>query len=421
MSSQPVISVAQQYQDARRQIQQGEQPSAVMKGFPAPSEARVTWENWMQPPLNRWSFHHLNRLRPTIDVEAGNGPVSPLPNALQALETLTFESTCGETVSVLEHLIASRTDGFLVLHAGQVQFERYFNGQRPQDRHIMFSVTKSLIGTLGEQLVSDGVLDPTLTALHYVPELAGSAFADATVRQLFDMAVGIDYSEVYDDPASESSRYGYACGFQPAPAQYSRYASLYQYLPSLQKRGEHGDLFHYVTATTEVLAWVMERASGEACASLLQPIWNALGCERDGYFMADPWGRGVAGAGFGATLRDMGRFGLLLANGGRHDGQQLLGTDTLDRIAAGADPAVYARSEGDFSEWTPGASYRSQWYVFNDHSQALLAGGIHGQYLFVDRPSGVVIVKQSSLPEAVTTLDADSVRMLRAIATHLSH
>lgn len=67
----------------------------------------------------------------------------------------------------------------------------------------------------------------------------------------------------------------------------------------------------------------------------------------------------------------------------------------------------------------PGASYRSQWYVFNDHSLALMAGGIHGQYLFIDWPSRVVIVKQSSLPEAVTDLDADSVRMLRAIAAHL--
>ncbi len=124
-----------------------------------------------------------------------------------------------------------------------VLFERYFNGQRPRDRHIMFSVTKSLIGTLGEQLVCDGVLNPTLPAAYYVPELVGSAFGDATVRQLFDMAVGIDYSEVYDDPNSESSQYGYACGFQPAPAQYAQFESLYQYLPSLKKRGTHGGFF----------------------------------------------------------------------------------------------------------------------------------------------------------------------------------
>ncbi|WP_455884410.1 serine hydrolase domain-containing protein [Pseudomonas spelaei] len=392
----------------------------LMQGFPAAPKHRVTWSNWMLPPFSQWGFRNLARLRPTIDVPAGAGAAGLLKAAPAALDSLYFDSECGLSISVMDHLVASQTDAFLVMQGDTVLFERYFNGQCAADRHIMFSVTKSLIGTLGEQLVTQGVLKPELPAAYYVPELAGSAFGDATLRQLFDMAVGIDYSEVYDDPNSESSQYGYACGFQPAPAQYAQFESLYQYLPSLKKRGGHGGFFHYVTATTEALAWVMERASGEACSQMLASIWGRLGCERDGYFMADPWGRNVAGAGFSATLRDMARFGRLLANDGRHDGVELLSPETVDRIAAGADPAIYAQN-AEFSQWTPGASYRSQWYVFNDHSQALLAGGIHGQYLFVDKPSGVVIVKQSSLADAVGPFDADSVRMLRAIAAHLSH
>ncbi|MDU9035254.1 serine hydrolase domain-containing protein [Pseudomonas corrugata] len=412
-------SLASLYVETHESSSDARSTSSFMQGFPAEPHHRVTWHNWMRAPFNQWGFRNLARLRPSIDVQAGAGPVSVLKQAPLALDELHFNSECGLSISVLEHLVASQTDAFLVMQGGTVLFERYFNGQEPQDRHVMFSVTKSLIGTLGEQLVSDGVLDPALPAAHYVPELEGSAYADATVRQLFDMAVGIQYSEVYEDPDSESSQYGYACGFQPAPTQYAQFESLYQFLPSLRKQGDHGGFFHYVTATTEALAWVMERASGKSCHRLLEDIWSQLGCERDGYFMADPWGRSVAGAGFNATLRDMARFGRLLASDGRHDGRQLLSPETIARIAAGADPAIYATSP-DFEAWTPGASYRSQWYVFNDHSQALMAGGIHGQYLFVDKPSGVVIVKQSSLNEAVSPFDGDSVRMLRAIAAHLS-
>ncbi|MGK3121654.1 serine hydrolase domain-containing protein [Pseudomonas corrugata] len=412
-------SLASLYVETHESSSDARSTSSFMQGFPAEPHQRVTWHNWMRAPFNQWGFRNLARLRPSIDVQAGAGPVSVLKQAPLVLDELHFNSECGLSISVLEHLVASQTDAFLVMQGGTVLFERYFNGQEPQDRHVMFSVTKSLIGTLGEQLVSDGVLDPALPAAHYVPELEGSAYADATVRQLFDMAVGIQYSEVYEDPDSESSQYGYACGFQPAPTQYAQFESLYQFLPSLRKQGDHGGFFHYVTATTEALAWVMERASGKSCHRLLEDIWSQLGCERDGYFMADPWGRSVAGAGFNATLRDMARFGRLLASDGRHDGRQLLSPETIARIAAGADPAIYATSP-DFEAWTPGASYRSQWYVFNDHSQALMAGGIHGQYLFVDKPSGVVIVKQSSLNEAVSPFDGDSVRMLRAIAAHLS-
>ncbi|WHS62741.1 serine hydrolase [Pseudomonas sp. G2-4] len=419
MSQNTLPSLASLYVEAIESSSDPRIAPSLMQGFPAEPQRRVTWHNWMRPPFNQWGFRNLARLRPSIDVQAGTGAVNAFKQAPRPLDELHFDSESGLSISVIEHLIASQTDAFLVLQGDTVLFEQYFNGQRPQDRHVMFSVTKSLIGTLGEQLVSEGVLDPALPAVHYVPELAGSAFADASVRQLFDMAVGIDYSEVYEDPNSESSQYGYACGFQPAPAQYAQFESLYQYLPSLRKRGSHGGFFHYVTATTEALAWVMERAGGKACHELLQDIWSQLGCERDGYFMADPWGRSVAGAGFSATLRDMARFGRLLANDGRLDGRQLLSSETIARIAAGSDPAIYATC-ADFSAWTPGASYRSQWYLFNDHSQALMAGGIHGQYLFVDKPSGVVIVKQSSLNEAVSPFDGDSVRMLRAIAADLA-
>lgn len=420
MSQNTAPSLASLYVEVNESSFDGRIAPLLMEGFPPKPKHRVTWNNWMHPPFNQWGFRNLARLRPCVDVQAGFGPVCMFKQAPQPLDELHFNSESGLSIRVIEHLVASQTDAFLVLQGDTVLFERYFNSQRPQDRHIMFSVTKSLIGTLGEQLACEGVLDPALSAGYYVPELVGSAFADATVRQLFDMAVGVDYSEVYEDPDSESSQYGYACGFQPAPAQYAQFESLYQYLPSLRKRGTHGGFFHYVTATTEVLAWVMERASGKACHQLLQDIWSQLGCERDGYFLADPWGRSVAGAGFSATLRDMARFGRLLANDGRQDGRQLLSPETVACIAAGADPALYASSP-DFSKWTPGASYRSQWYVFNDHSQALMAGGIHGQYLFVDKPSGVVIVKQSSLSEAVSPFDGDSVRMLRAIAAHLAH
>jgi len=419
MNQNTVPTLANLYVHAHESPIRASVAPTFMQGFPAEPQRRVTWHNWMRPPFNQWGFRHLARLRPSIDVPAGAGTASPLQQAPRALDQLHFDSECGLSISVIDHLVASQTDAFLVMQGDTVLFERYFNGQQPHDRHVMFSVTKSLIGTLGEQLVSEGLLDPARPAADYVPELAASAFGDATVRQLFDMAVGIAYSEVYEDPDSESSQYGYACGFQPAPAEYAQFESLYQFLPSLKKQGGHGGFFHYVTATTEALAWVMERASGQSCDQLLAKIWGQLGCERDGYFLADPWGRSVAGAGFNATLRDMARFGRLLANEGRHDGRQLLPAQTVARIAAGADPAVYATSP-DFAEWTPGASYRSQWYVFNDHSQALMAGGIHGQYLFIDKPSGVVIVKQSSLKEAVSPFDGDSVRMLRAIAADLA-
>src|SRR6218665_2774310 len=272
--------------------QAGPEPSQpLMQGFPPAPEQRVTWHNFMSPPHNRWAFHNLGRIRPSISVERGNAPSVPLTSAAQALENFRFDSASGRSVSLAEHLSASCTDGWLGMKNGNVLQEAYFNGHQAHKRHIMFSVTKSLIGLLAEAMLGAGQLNENALASDYVPELAGSAFGDATLRQLLDMAVAIDYDEGYDDPLSGSWQFGYACGLMPPPPGIRASQSLYEYLPATRKSGEHGGFFHYVTATTEALAWVMERASGQSCATLLETLWQQLGCERDGYFISDPWGR----------------------------------------------------------------------------------------------------------------------------------
>lgn len=390
---------------------------SLMQGFPPSPDQRVNWRNFMSPPYNQWAFHNLGRLRPNITVERGAMPPYPLPAAPFAMDDLSFQSAAGHEVSMREHLAATHTDGWLVMKSGQVVQEYYANGHQPHKRHIMFSVTKSLIGMKAEEMVQRGQLQEQALASHYVPELAGSAFGDASVRQLMDMAVAIEYDEVYDDPNSGSSQFGYACGLTPPPSGIKACPSLYEYLPSTRKRGEHGGFFHYVTATTEALGWVMERAGKRSCADLLSDVWRHLGCERDAFFVADPWGRNVTGCGFNATLRDMARYGALLLRHGHHQGQQLIAAEAVAAVLAGGDPAIYAANDS-FALWTPAGSYKSQWYVYPQ--QALLAAGIHGQYLYVDYLHEVVIVKQSSMPVAESILDIDTVRLLRTVASTAS-
>lgn len=389
----------------------------LMQGFPAPADARVTWANWIRAPFNRWGFQHVGQLLPTLTVHGGTTP-SPLVAAPMPLDDFEFDSLSGAKQTLNDHLVATYTDACLILQGGKLRYELYWNGQTATTRHIMFSCTKSVIGLVAEVLIEGGVLDEHAPTARYVPELKNSAFGDATIRQVLDMAVGIDYVEKYDDPDSSSSHYGYASGLLPAPSGLDRYASLYEYLPSLMKRGNHGGLFHYVTAVTEVLGWAMERASGKSSDVLVEEmLWSKIGVERDAAFAADPWGRAITGAGFNATLRDLVRFGRLVLQEGKIDGVEILPANAIRKIAAGGDAAAFSRDE-EFAAWAPGASYRSQWYVFNDGSPSIMACGIHGQYIFIDFAADLVVVKQSSLPAAESPIGADTVRLLRALARH---
>ncbi|OBR54817.1 serine hydrolase domain-containing protein [Paraburkholderia tropica] len=420
----PVALTKQAYEAARTEPPRTWRDHGLMEGFPPAPAARVKRSNFMRAPYNRWAFQNIDRLLPTVTVRAPRS-LRPLEvRSTNALGNFALRSMSGEEVPLAEHLTATCTDGFLVMVDGSVRHEYYANGHSAEQRHIMFSVTKSLIGTLAQAAVDSGRLDDTRLAGDYVPQLRGSAFGDATVRHLLDMAVGIDYREDYTDASSESSQFGYACGLHPGPLaegaplppEYEGLDSLYTFLPRLRKRGEHGGFFHYVTATTEALAWVIECATGESCHVQLERIWQAIGCERDGYFIADPLGRNVAGAGYNATLRDIARFGQMLLDHGKVDGQQVLPSDVVDSLLAGGSVEEFARNE----EFAPfhGLSYRSQWYVRN--GEALVALGVHGQMLVVDFTSRVVIVKQSSTPEAIEILGIDTWLAVQQIAQHFA-
>jgi len=210
------------YEEARAALScpDKEQPT-LMQGFPPRPEERVTKENWRSAPFSQWGFRHASRLLPTATVFAGGVEPSYLPERLIDLDRFRFTSSSSEQVTLAEHLQATHSDAFLVMRKGEVIYERYFRGQSPVDRHIAFSVTQAFVGILAEELIYRDRLIESAQVREYVPDLEGSAFADATIRDLLDMSVGIDYLEDYENPLSNCSAYGYPCCLERAASPLS--------------------------------------------------------------------------------------------------------------------------------------------------------------------------------------------------------
>lgn len=373
-----------------------DQPIAVMQGFPPAPDAIVNIDTWWSPPYNVWAFRNLDQVIPNRSVYRGEGPVSPLPRADAAKQRHFLERLEKNGFDLSGFLRDGHVDAMLVMKSGEVIAEQYRNGQTPSSRHIMMSVGKSFLGTLAEALVQDGTIDESRAVASYVPELVASAYGDATVRQVMDMLVSVNYSEAYADPMSDVSQFLYAARFAAPPKGVSAKAGIYAFLPTLRKLGQHGQAFQYVTPTSEVLGWVIARASGKSWADLLEKkIYQSLGAERDGFVLVDGVGTQTAAGGLALTLRDVGRFAQMMANGGELNGQRALPQAVVDRIRAGGDPARWVPYP-----WDTGVnSYTSQWYV--DHgAQKIRALGIHGQYIEIDFDDDYVVVLQSSWPIA---------------------
>ena len=152
----------------------------LMLGSPPPDEKLVTIENFLQPPYNRWSLQHLREIVPTRSVAVG-GMVAELGKRSTDLSTLDVVFPDGRTVAVGDWLKSAYTDGFIVLHKGEVVYEKYFNDQTPATQHLMFSVTKSFTGTILLMLIEQGRVKADALVTEYVPELEKTAFGDATV------------------------------------------------------------------------------------------------------------------------------------------------------------------------------------------------------------------------------------------------
>lgn len=380
-----------------------------MNNLPDPTLA-----NWRQHPFNIRGFVEVDRLIASRTMAA-----APEPHVLPAGMPIDLAAIHAGQLSAADLLATSNTDGFLVLKDGAIVAESYGPAMDAATRHIIFSVSKSVTGTLAGVLVEGGELDPEAPVTRYIPELASSAYGDASVRQVLDMTVSLRFIEDYLDPKGDVARYRVAMDWNP-PADFPYEGGLHHFLGTLAKdREAHGERFQYASPNSDLLGWILESAGGAPIAELLsRHLWQPLGAESDGYLTVDRNGAGRTAGGICVTLRDLARFGDMVRQRGSVQGRQVVPTAWIDDIFTRGDAEAWRK--GEMTGLLAEARYRSKWYVPLDVPDTLIAIGIHGQWIYIDSNAGVTIVKMSSQPLPVDDpLDVTILAMFRAVADAL--
>ncbi|MGH8892655.1 MAG: serine hydrolase domain-containing protein [Actinomycetes bacterium] len=372
-----------------------------MWGFPPPKEARVTLSNWQTPPFNQWGFQHVREIVPTARVPRGAGPVAEIGQRLVPLDDIVVNRPDGSDTTVGKVVADTFTDGFLVLQDGALVAESYPSGMRPDTTHLLMSVTKSFVGCVTGILADHGVLDLKAPLTTYVPELGRSGYDGATLRDVLDMRSGIAFSEDYLNPDAEVRVLEQVIAWRPRRHP-ELPSSMYEYLLTLGKTGEHGGVFSYRSCETDVLGWVCERAAGVRMPDLLaELLWARLGVEHHADITVDPAGAAMHDGGLNTTLRDLGRFGqMLLDRGVGPGGARIVPDWWIGDSYTGDVDSRRAFAESPTDTRLPGGMYRNQFWVPYADRDVLLCLGIHGQMVYIDPASRVVGVKLSSWPAA---------------------
>ena len=344
-----------------------------------------------------------------------SGPVYALKPGRGSLPA-TFEYA-GTTRRIDEWIDRTQTTGLVVLKDGDLVHEAYFRGNDAATTPILMSVSKSVVSFLLGVAVAEGKVESLERSVDsYVPALKGSGYEGVRIKDVLQMSSGIHFNEDYGDYTSDIARL--AIAFVAG--------SVDDFVVRLQRGRPPGTFNQYVSADTQVIAMVLEAATGEELTDLTQSrLWARLGAEHDAHWLTDRAGEEFALGGYNATVRDMARFGQLYAEDGRNfAGEQLVPAEWVRASVTPDAPHLMPGRDNPLHDWPMGYGY--QWWIPENQPPTgrgdFAAIGIYGQFVYVDPVANVVIAKTSAYEdynESGEEMEFEAMEAFRAIARSL--
>jgi CubicO group peptidase (beta-lactamase class C family) len=330
-----------------------------------PPEKMLFWT----PEQKVSGFRNMEKLYPTRKISASDSPLE-LEEAPQELGDVLIRTEQAE-MTLDEYFKRQNVAGLLVLKDGQIAYERYGLGNSEESRWVSFSVTKSVVSMLVGAAIHDGYIASVDEKVSdYLPRLKGSSYDQASIRDILQMASGVQWNEDYADPASDIN----SASWQTL--------ALYRYLAEKDRVAAPGAVFNYNTAETNLVGTLLRSAIGNNLSTYLETkIWQPFGMSANAYWMlTEPGGGEFGGCCINATLRDYARLGLFALNDGRlPDGTAVVPDGWMSESTT---PSAAYPGYGYLWWLTGGSSYR--------------ASGIFGQGICVHPEENVVVALQSA-------------------------
>lgn len=260
-----------------------------------------------------------------------------------------------------------QTIAFLIIKNDSIWYENYAENYGPNSRTNSFSMAKSIVSALLGVAIAEGhIEDLEQPVSDFFPQFDSRL----TVGDLSSMASGLNWEENYYSPFSMTAR-----------AYFD--SNIRKQILALEVVEEPGQEFEYLSGNTQLLAMVLEKATGEPLSEYLSKhLWQPMGMQHDALWQLDSEESGMEKAYccIASNARDFARFGKLYKNYGKWNGEQLL------------DSAFVAKSiEPRFQE-SPQYGY-GLWLHEIDGREIFYMRGILGQYVITIPEEDLIIVR----------------------------
>ena len=373
----------------------------IMKGSPPPIEYQVTLDNWRKYPFNSWSFVNVRNLIPTSPIYNNPDKEVILKKQLIDIDDLVIDHK-NTSYKLKEIFKICDTDAFLVMHKGKIKFEFYDKFTRFNTPHIIFSVSKSLTSLLTGILVEKKVININNYISHILPETKGTAYEDATVRNVLDMSIASGFIEDYTGQAEIFKKYRSSTGWDlPETKSTQTVKGLHDFLSSMPKSNQkHGKKYHYCSPHSDLLGWIIERASGENYSKIMADLlFKKAGMNHEANVTVDKWGASRAAGGISVSPYDLLLLSELVRNHGSNKNGQVIPAAWIEDFVNNKNNNNYLNQ--DNLERFPNGNYRSKWYQTGFKDNEYCAIGIHGQNIWINPQKEITIVRMSSASDPI--------------------
>lgn len=381
----------------------------LLYSFPSKSES-INYNPIQKEEIDRFNIPGLLNKRIIKHDPHNIFKLTPSPLNVD-IKSIKF-SIDGNQESVGRYLFKTGTRGIIVLHCNSVIHENYSILNNQKTLYPAWSMTKALTNAAIGSLIYEKIIDSELDTIDkYAQTLTGSAYEGVTFQQALRQSSAVKSSEILDMPAM-------ALYLNMPGNGWESYLLTKSRMPNY----EPGSVFNYTELDPAAVALGIREASGYSLTEYIQEkIWKMIGMESDAYYQIDNNGKETGGTGLKATLRDFARLGLLYANNGTLNGQQIF---TPEWVKKSTEPTYYSKGKLSFKK-VKNWGYGYFWWPSIDNQNDFFITGLFGQFIYVDPDSKIVIARTGfyageAIPYFGNTYLDSVFSVSRAIRNHVS-
>lgn len=276
------------------------------------------------------------------------------------------------------YLREKRSVAYLLIQHDSIIYEGYWDDREPSRTSNIFSATKSIVSLLTGIALDEGKIssldDPVSK---YIPSYNKGLQSKVTIRNLLTMSGSMDWDESYASLFSATTH-----------AYYGN--DLYKFITNLEVTSEPGVQYTYRSGETQLLAFVVEAATGETISSYAErKLWKPIMPSDNAYWLLDKEdGDEKAFCCFHATARDAARFGRLMLHKGEWNGRRIISEKYMQEAMT---PASYLKDQ-----WGKDSLdyYGFLIWIMNYKGERLpLFKGMLGQYIIAIPEKDAIVVR----------------------------